>query len=271
MKKIRLLGFLLLCVHLRLAAQVTCDPVFPAVTDLVTVYFNAAQGNMALAGFSGTVYMHTGVITNQSVSPTDWKHVTTTWGVADPVGVMTLVSPNLYKKTFTINTFYGITGGETVLKMAFVFRNQDGSKVGRAADGSDIYYDVSPANSPLLTTLVQPTAGLLLVNIGSQIVVKGAASKTAALTLLDNGNQLASANGLTLDYTLTVGAAGLHRVDFIAAAGAEHDTSSFNYLVPAPIVSQDLPAGAKPGITYLNGQSVRRPEPGADSLRVARW
>ncbi|MEO6039957.1 MAG: alpha-amylase family glycosyl hydrolase, partial [Saprospiraceae bacterium] len=257
MKKNCLLNLLFLLASLRLAAQVTCDPVFPVVTDMVTIYFHADQGNLALANFNGPVYTHSGVITNQSVSPTDWKHVQTTWGIADPVGVMTLVSPNLYKKTFTINTFYGIGAGETVLKMAFVFRNQDGSKVGRAADGSDIYYDVSPPNSPLLTTLVQPTATLLLVNGGSLIQVQGAASKNAALRLLDNGTQVASASGLNLDFTLTAGAAGLHRVDFIAAAGSEHDTSSFNYLVPGPITTQDLPAGTKPGITYLDDQTVR--------------
>ncbi|MEO6758015.1 MAG: alpha-amylase family glycosyl hydrolase, partial [Saprospiraceae bacterium] len=257
MKKIQLLGFLLFCFGLRLSAQVTCDPVFPTVTDQVTIYFHADQGNMALKNVNGTVYMHTGVITNQSTSPSDWKHVMTTWGVADPVGAMTLVSPNLYKKTLTINTFYGIAGGETVLKMAFVFRNQDGSKVGRAADGSDIYYDVSPANSPLLTTLVQPTAALLLAAGGSPIVVQGSASKTAELRLLDNGNQVAGLTGQSLNFTLTAGLPGLHHVEFIATTGGESDTSAFNYLVPAPITGQDLPAGSKPGITYLDGQSVR--------------
>ncbi len=257
MKKIITLACLFFIAQLRLAAQVTVDPVFPTVTSMVTVYYNAAQGNMALKDFNGTIYMHTGVITNLSTSPTDWKHVPTTWGIADPVGAMTLVSPNLYKKTFTINTFYSVGAGETVLKMAFVFRNQDGSKVGRAADGSDIYYDVSPATAPLLTTLLQPTASLLLTSAGGQIVVKGAASKTATLTLLDNGNQVAGANGLSLDYTLTAGAAGLHRVDFIAVAGSESDTSSFNYLVPSPIATEALPGGSQLGITYLTGQSVR--------------
>ncbi len=257
MRKIRLFILLLLATSLRLAAQVTVDPVFPSPTDQVTIYFDATQGNAALANVSGTVYMHTGVITTQSTSPSDWKHVPTTWGVADPVGAMTLVSPNLYKKTFTINTFYNIPAGETVLKMAFVFRNQDGSKVGRAADGSDIFYDVYPANSPLLTKLVQPTAAFSLANVGSQITVQGAASKDADLVLLDNGTQVASATGKSLNYNLTAGSAGLHRVDFIATAGSEKDTSSFSYLVAAPIVAQDLPAGTELGINYIDDQTVR--------------
>ncbi len=257
MRKIRLFMLLFLVGSLRLTAQVTCDPVFPSPTDEVTIYFDATQGNAALANLGGTVYMHTGVITTQSNSPSDWKHVPTTWGIADPVGAMTLVSPNLYKKTFTINTFYSVLAGETVLKMAFVFRNQDGSKVGRAADGSDIFYDVYPANSPLVTKLVQPTAALSLATSGSQINVQGAASKDADLVLLDNGAQVAAATGKTLNHNLVTGAAGLHRVDFIATAGSEKDTSSFSYLVPGPIVAQDLPAGTELGINYIDDQTVR--------------
>lgn len=257
MTKIRLFALLLLVSSSRLAAQVTTDPVFPTATEVVTVYFDATQGNMALANVGGTVYMHTGVITIQSTSSGDWRHVPTTWGIADPVGAMTLVSSNLYKKTFTINSFYGIGAGEVVLKMAFVFRNQDGSKVGRAADGSDIFYDVYPANIGLITKLVLPTVALSLANSGSQIAVQGAASQDADLILLDNGVQVAAATGQTLTYNLTAGTAGLHRVDFIATAGTEKDTSSFNYLVPAPIVSQDLPAGTALGINYVDDQTVR--------------
>ena len=257
MRKIRLFMLLLLAGSLRSAAQVSTDPVFPTATELVTVYFDATQGNMALANVGGTVYLHTGVITTQSTSSSDWRHVPTTWGVADPVGAMTLVSPNLYQKTFTINTFYNIGAGEVVLKMAFVFRNQDGSKVGRAADGSDIFYDVYPANSSLLTKLVLPTVDFLLATTGSQIAVQGAASQDADLLLLDNGIPVAAGTGQTLTYTLTAGMAGLHRVDFIATAGTDKDTSSFNYLVPSPIVSEELPAGTELGINYVDDQTVR--------------
>ena len=131
-KSILLIPGILACLNGAMA-QVTCDPVFPAATDNVTIYFNAAQGNAALAGFAGPVYAHMGVITDQSTSPSDWKHVVTTWGTADAVGQMTFVAPNLWKKTFTINTFFNIPANETVLKLAFVFRNQSGSIVGRAA------------------------------------------------------------------------------------------------------------------------------------------
>ena len=242
---------------LRMHAQVTCDPVFPGASDLVTIYFNAAEGNGALTGFAGPVFAHMGVITNLSTSSSDWKHVTTMWGVYDPAGQMTNVGPNLWKKTLTINTFFNIQPNETVLKLAFVFRNQSGDVVGRAADGSDIFYDVYPANGPLITAFITPSAGSLLSAAGNQIQIKGASSQAATLQLLDNGSQVATGSGKLLETTLTAGAAGVHRVDLVASTTTEQDTSSFMYVVAAPVITQDPPAGSEWGINYINNQTVR--------------
>ncbi|MCC7507157.1 MAG: T9SS type A sorting domain-containing protein [Saprospiraceae bacterium] len=239
------------------SAQVTCEPIFPTVNDEVTIYFHADQGNGALAGVS-PVYVHMGVITTASTSPTNWQHVVTTWGAADPLGAMTFVSPNLWKKTFTIQSFFNIQPGETVLQLAFVFRNTNGSIVGRAADGSDIYYDVYPANSGLLTTLFTPTAPALLTNIGAQIPVSAAASQSASLVLKDNGVQVASATGQTLEATINVSSGGLHTVQFIATTANDADTSSFIYVIPQNLPAQDPPAGTELGINYLPDQTKTR-------------
>jgi glycosidase len=247
--------FILLLPHW-LSAQVSCDPVFPNVNSDVTIYFDATQGNGALNGVS-PVYAHMGVITNLSTSPSDWKHVTTTWGIADPVGAMTLVSPNLWKKTINIQTFFNIAGGETVLKLSFVFRNTSGSIVGRASDGSDIFYPVYPANGVLQTIFVQPVAASFLSAAGAQIPVKAAASKTASLVLYDNGVQVGSANGLSLQTTLSAGSIGVHTVSLIATAGTEKDTATFVYLIPASLPLQNPPAGTELGINYIDDHSVR--------------
>ena len=55
------------------------SPRFPTDTSLVTVYYDASQGNGALAGVAPPIYAHTGVITNLSSSPTDWKYVRGSW------------------------------------------------------------------------------------------------------------------------------------------------------------------------------------------------
>lgn len=250
------LGALVLLFAARAGAQVSCDPVFPTVDDNVTIFYNAAEGNGALKGVS-PVYMHAGVITDKSTSPTDWKYVATTWGQTTASSTMEFVSTNLWKKTINIRTFFSIPAGETVLKLAFVFRNAGGTIVGRSASGADIFYDVYPVNAPLQTRLLQPTSNALLQKTGDQIAVKAAASKSSDLKILDNGQQIAAGTGKNLETTLTVSSGGLHQVHFIATAGAEKDTASFIYITPEPVVTAEPPAGSPLGISYPSATSAR--------------
>src|SRR5258706_3693126 len=132
--------FLFIFFYYQTQAQVVWTaPAFPTKSDDVTVYFDATKGNAALAGFQGDVYAHTGVITSASMSGSDWKHVIGNWGTADARVLMTRVSQNIYSLSYNITNFYGIPAPEEVLKMAVVFRNVNGSIVGRDTDGSDIY------------------------------------------------------------------------------------------------------------------------------------
>jgi len=56
------------------------DPVVPITNQPVTVYYDASLGSGGLAGYTGDVYAHTGVITDQSSGGSDWKYVKTEWG-----------------------------------------------------------------------------------------------------------------------------------------------------------------------------------------------
>lgn len=255
MKKLLLLSLLLLELS-TITAQVTCDPIFPTVDQPVTIYFDATQGNAALTGVS-PVYAHMGLITNNSTSPADWQHVPTTWGVADPIGAMQNAGPNLWSKTITISDFFNIQPGETVLQLAFVFRNTSGSIVGRAADGSDIYYDVYPENVPLQAIFIQPSASSMVVGEGTEIEVKAAASQTGTLTLYDNATQIATASDDYLETTLTATGTGLHTVRFVATTATEQDTAVFSYVIPADLPAQDPPAGSEWGINYVDDTTVR--------------
>ena len=109
---------------------VSLNPPFATQYDNVTITYNAAEGNAALVGVS-PVYMHTGVITNFSDNETDWQHVQGNWGTADPNVLLTLVGNDLWEISFNINDFYGLLPGETVTQLAFVFRNTDGTIVGK--------------------------------------------------------------------------------------------------------------------------------------------
>lgn len=237
-------------------AQVTCSPAFPTELDNVTITYNSAEGNAALATTS-PVYAHLGVITDKSTSPSDWKYVKTNWPVNDANASMQNAGMGLWTKAFNIKSFFNVPAGEKILRLAFVFRNADGSVVGRASDGSDIFYDVYPVGGPLQTRFLKPTEKSLLVNSGANIVVQAVTSKTSSMRLLDNGTQLGTSNGTNLTGSVTAGAAGLHTVQFIAEAGAEKDTSEFTYFVPSPVSIGDPPAGSALGITVLSPTSIR--------------
>ena len=161
-------------------------PAFPTKHDDVTVYFDATQGNGALSGFTGNVYAHTGVITNLSTSGSDWKHVIGNWGTADARVLMKKESPNLYSIAYNISDFYGVPANEEVLKMAFVFRNTDGSIVGRDADGSDLYTDVTPAGAGLSITLREPSGQVVLLHEGDSLYIDVVISDTASLMIFDD-------------------------------------------------------------------------------------
>ncbi|MEM9821358.1 MAG: alpha-amylase family glycosyl hydrolase, partial [Bacteroidota bacterium] len=248
------LGIVLLVALSTLTAStqvVYTEPAFPQQTDNVTVFFDASQGNAALAGFSGPVYAHTGVITDESNSGTDWKHVQGNWGTADPNVLMTALGNDLYSIEYNITDYYGVNPGEIVEQLAFVFRNANGSIVGRDADGSDIFTPVYAAGSDLLTTILSPDASSLIVENGSTIEVKAASSVTAELSLFDNGNLLTQVNGTELDFTINVSGTGSHLVEFVADNGSTTSSQSFQYVVPLDQSPQDPPAGTELGINYV--------------------
>lgn len=60
---------------------------------------------------------------------------------------MTKEAENVYSFRMHPKSFYGIESDETILRLAFVFRNADGSKAGKDADGKDFYLDYPGSDS----------------------------------------------------------------------------------------------------------------------------
>ncbi len=249
--------FAALCMSFSLAAQVIyTDPVFPNVDDNVTVYFNAAEGNQALKNSTTPIYAHTGVITDASTTPSDWKHVKSAWATTDPNVLLTSQGNNIYSISFNIRTYYNIAANENVLKLAFVFRDATGSTVGRNVDGSDILYDVVPANVGLQVQFLTPTSNSLITQLGQNISVKAAATQNANLKLTDNSALLTEVlSGKTLNYNLNVTSAGTHEVKVTATNVTETKESVFFYVVPKPLQVSEPPAGMNLGANYLLGDT----------------
>ena len=245
------------------AAQlIYTDPVFPTANDAVTVYFDASEGNAGLADCACNVYVHTGVITNLSTGPSDWKYVQTSWGVANAAWLMTPVvgQPNVFSYTISpsATSFYSVPGGETVEQLAFVFRNADGSKVGKDVGDSDIYTPIYSASAGYLSALLTPTQPSLLLQIGSNTAVKGAANQPSTLRLFDNGSLLTETTGTVLNYTLTPTVGGTHVISFEATetSSGEVQTHDFTYVIPLATVVENPPAGTQLGATYLSDTEV---------------
>ncbi|MBC8081838.1 MAG: T9SS type A sorting domain-containing protein [Hymenobacter sp.] len=261
MKALRLLGslwLLLLSAWTTQAQVVTIQPTFFRDTDPITLTFDASQGNGGLAGFTGPVYIYTGVITNLSTSPSDWKYVKSPpFNLGDPASLLTrdATNPNLYRLTLTPRTFYGVPPAEQMLKLAMIFKNADGSVVGRAANGGDIFVDVFQGG--LAARITAPASGgnAQFVAAGTTVSVTGEASSAAQLTLRLNGTQVAQqvvASTLTAGVTITQ--TGRNVVRFTATSGATAVSDSLILIVRPAVTVAALPTGArKDGITYLNG------------------
>ena len=102
----------------------------------IVVYFNAAEGNKGLAGYTGDVYAHTGVVTNESTNDSDWKHAPSKWGDNSAKYKLENAGTDLWKLNIgDLKTYYGLNAGETVKRMAFVFRSGDCSREGKTASG----------------------------------------------------------------------------------------------------------------------------------------
>ncbi len=121
------------------AQELIIRPISPKITDTVTITYDATKGNGALADCNEKLYFHAGLITDRSLDERDWKFVVGNWGTADKAVEMKKAGDNLYVTSFVPKTFFKISEDINVRQMAFVFRNEDGSKVGKTKDETDIY------------------------------------------------------------------------------------------------------------------------------------
>jgi pullulanase/glycogen debranching enzyme len=260
------------------AQVVTTQPTFFRDTDAVTLIFDANQGNKALANYTGDVYIWTGVITNQSTSNSDWKHVKgSSFNSPSPEEKMTPLGNNKYSITFTPRTYYpGVTSAETILKLAMVFRGAGGSPQGKGDGNSDIFVDVAQQSAALDVRFTSPAVqnnNPLFVNSGASVSVNGVASAAATLTLTLNGTQVAQqTNATTLTATVPVTQAGRNELRLTATSGSSTATATVNVVVRSATVTAALPAGAKKdGVTYLNGGTsavLALTAPGKESVYV---
>lgn len=103
--------------------------------DSIVIIYDATKGTTGLAG-AAKVYMHSGA----ELQPfAGWQYTTGNWGQDDGVGLMTSLGNNIWKITIHPQSYYGYHPDSSLNGIFMVFRNADGSLLGKDDNNNDIY------------------------------------------------------------------------------------------------------------------------------------
>lgn len=241
MKKLLLILTTLLCFPIVIQAQVSSKP-SPLQEDSenIWIYFYADQGNKGLIDqpASKPVYAHTGACTNKG----DWRYAPN-WLDNSAKYELEYVSPNVWRLYIgNIRTYYGITDpAETVSKLAFVFRNADGSREGKTASGGDFFLDV--LDSGLQISLQCDLEGDVITADHNTVTFTVATTMSASITLKVGETLIGEADGKELVAQHTFAEPGAYTVTASATADDNTVSSSLNLYYMSAAESKPYPGG----------------------------
>ena len=255
MKKFTLTLLVFLMSTIAWSQIITTNPTFITddFTGQIEITYDASKGTAGLLNYTGDMYAHTGVFTE--ASPTTWVHAPA-WGDNSAKYKLTSLGSNKWKLLITPNMsgYYGLTAGEKVTKLCFVFRSADKTKEGKDTGGADIFVPVYKAG---LNVAFTTPASNQSVTMGTVINFAIGSTVPANLNLLINNESKKTATAATtLTYSHTFASPG----DYTAIASATvgsltvYDTVKIN--VPQPVIVEARPAGVKNGVNYIDNSTV---------------
>lgn len=153
----KLLTILLVGISMLAAAQVTTSPAIieKGYTGEVTITFDPTAGNGGMAGAT-KCYAHTGLITAESASNSDWKYTVSGWR-DDKTPQLTKVGNNWQLVIPNIYTFYNCPETTDIVALAFVFHDgKGGSKEGKTSQGKDILIYIGEENISDIWSAITP-------------------------------------------------------------------------------------------------------------------
>lgn len=107
--------------------------------DSLEIIYDASQGQTGLIGAS-KVYMHSGA---ELVPFGGWQLPVGNWGQDDGIGEMSSLGNNRWRIRILPYQYYGFAQNTSINGIFMVFRNADGSAVGKDANGNDIWLDMT--------------------------------------------------------------------------------------------------------------------------------
>ncbi|MFA7419602.1 MAG: alpha-amylase family glycosyl hydrolase [Melioribacteraceae bacterium] len=241
---------------------VTTTPQFPKQTDIITITFdvkNATHANK-IAGYTGVVYAHTGVILKTATGTLpDWQKVIGTWGDNTTQPQLVRLGTDLYQ--ITINNprnYYKVTdAGQQITQLNFVLRSADGKQqtenvyVPLYEFGISIVFNKPTVNvsfgDPLRSPVFVKPGGTVDVDVS----VAEVGAKTKSVKLYVNGAEKAQSTTSALKYQFVANSfpSGKNEVKVVAVDSTnQKDSSSFVIMRNPAIKNLALPAGNQIGI-----------------------
>ena len=232
---------------------ISTDPAFvtEAMTEDVTVILNTA--GTAADGFTGELYAHTGVLTTDSATTGDWKHVLAEWGDNIPECKLERVEDNLWHYVIKggPRAWYGVEEGETITHIAFVFRSAD-SKIEVKDNGADIFVEL--ASEGMSVKIISPAHGDIL-KVGEEYTVQVQQKAATNVKLFKNDTAVAETGSATLTYTY----APTEPEDVVFKAVATDGTNTLEDSISVAVLGDTetatRPAGLENGVN-INGNEA---------------
>jgi len=230
-----------------IAQVVVLDPPEVASQDSVRIVFDASEGDAGLRGYTNDVWAHTGVHTNLG----NWRYVVAEWGENVDKVKLTSIGDNLWELNIepSIREFYGVPEDEIITHLAFVFRNNGGSRTGRDVGGGDIFISLTSIDIELSL----PVKRWFLAEEGERIAIEASGSNCDSIKLYHDGDLVTEVAGEYLYLEIEAQPGGKHEVEVVASDSSYSASDSFSYAVRETFV---LPDGVKDGINYIDDNTV---------------
>jgi len=256
MKKYYLLALLFCCAIKTQAQVVTTDIPYITLEDSINLTFDASQGNGDLVGIS-PVYAHTGIILPHSINASDWKNKPSMWGMDNPNVQLTPIGGNQHTIGINIYDMYEVGSWATGFALAFVFRNADGSVVGKNANESDILLPIFLQTQDIEGVIMDPIRPGKIVEQGEAFDFEVRTNNPNSLiNLYQDGVLIGQALGDVASAGISAATVGKYYLSYTAEAGGITFSDTTYYIVRPSITVQDPPAGVEPGINIINSTTV---------------
>ncbi len=245
-------------ISLIFSQEIYSIPELPTDSDSIEIYFDATKATgkgQALNSYTGDLYAHTGIITSKSNG--NWKNVIGTWGnnavqpkliyLANGLYKLVIGNPRIFYKGNGTNT---LTSDEIIYKLMFVFRTPDGSK--QTEDLSIQIYE-----SGIKIKLLSPKSFPIYPELNDITTIKLTSEDADTIKLYVDNNLILSTPNDTLISNIPTDLFGKKKIKIVATSNSfPVKVDSFYYYVREKIHVQELPSNIKPGINYIDNETV---------------